>query len=66
MIEYAFSTLARAYPTARFVSPAAAFLARAGAADAVAGPLGLAHAAVVLLPVNDNDDVGRAEGGSHW
>ena len=66
IIEYAFASLASTHPTARFVSPAAAFLARAGGAAAVVGPLGLASAAVVLLPVNDNEDVERAGGGTHW
>lgn len=66
IIEYAFASLAATHPSARFVSPAAAFLARAGGAAAVVGPLGLATAAVVLLPVNDNEDVKRAGGGTHW
>ena len=49
-----------------FVSPSAAFMASAGVADAVAGPLGLAGARLVLLPVNDNEEVTLLEGGTHW
>jgi len=67
IIEYAFHRLAAVHSGgAVFMSPSAAFLAAAGGAAAVAAPLGLAGAPLLLLPVNDNDDVGRAAGGSHW
>ena len=66
LIEHAFHGLAKEHPGAVFVSPSAAFMASAGVADAVAGPLGLAGARLVLLPVNDNEEVTLAEGGTHW
>ena len=44
----------------------ASFLCAHGGASAVAGPLQLAKADLVFLPVNDNRNLNRAGGGSHW
>ena len=53
-------------PGVVFVGASASFLCAHGGASAVAGPLKLAKADLVFLPVNDNRNLNRAGGGSHW
>uniref|UniRef100_A0A7N1A444 Ubiquitin-like protease family profile domain-containing protein n=1 Tax=Kalanchoe fedtschenkoi TaxID=63787 RepID=A0A7N1A444_KALFE len=72
IIEFYFSYLTSSSPsgTILFLSPAITFwVANCQDAQAISDvlePLNLPSYNIIVFPVNNNEDVGRAEGGSHW
>ncbi|XVF19519.1 hypothetical protein REPUB_Repub11eG0117700 [Reevesia pubescens] len=72
IIEFYFSLLSSSHPShdILLVPPSIAFwIANCPDADGLQDflePLNLPDKKLVIFPVNNNDDVGVAEGGSHW
>ncbi|KAK6926844.1 hypothetical protein RJ641_008563 [Dillenia turbinata] len=72
IIEFYFSYLSSCYSSKEIllVPPSIAFwIANCPDTESLGGflePLKLSEKEVVIFPVNDNDDVSQAEGGSHW
>ncbi|KAK7262370.1 hypothetical protein RJT34_29939 [Clitoria ternatea] len=72
IIEFYFSYLSSCHPSQDIllVPPSIAFwMIKCPVAEALKDfvePLHLSDKRLVIFPVNDNDDVDRAEGGSHW
>ncbi|GMJ13885.1 hypothetical protein like AT5G60190 [Hibiscus trionum] len=72
IIEFYFSLLSSSHPSQDilFVSPSVAFwITNCPDVDDLKGflePLKLPDKNLVIFPVNNNDDVSLAEGGSHW
>lgn len=72
IIEFCFSYLSSCYPSQDIllVPPSIAFwIMKCPVIEALKDflePLQLTNKTLVIFPVNDNDDVSRAEGGSHW
>ncbi|XP_057748679.1 NEDD8-specific protease 1 [Arachis stenosperma] len=72
VIELYFSYLPSCYPSqdTLLVPPSIAFwIMKCPVAEALKDfiePLHLSDKELVIFPVNDNEDVGKAEGGSHW
>lgn len=72
IIEFYFSYLSSCHPSQDIllVPPSIAFwIIQCPVAEALGDfiePLHLPDKTLVIFPVNDNDDVDRAEGGSHW
>lgn len=72
IIEFYFNHISSHYPSEKIslVSPSIAFyIANCPGIDTLndfISPLNLTTKELILFPVNDNDDVSLAEGGSHW
>ena len=72
IIEFYFSYLSSCHPSQDIllVPPSIAFwIMKCPVVEALKDflePLHLSDKALVIFPINDNDDVSQAEGGSHW